>query len=110
MDLLAPVLKPWELHPMLVHFPIAFLLGGAVLLFWTLRRPSELLYRTAAGLMLAGILCGWLAAAAGGLAYVTVPAHTEEGHGLMLWHLRLGLTMLVLFTWVSITHTLMTRN
>jgi len=43
------------------------------------------------------------AAATGGLAYLTVPAHTEAGHGLMLWHLGFGLTMLVMFTWVSIS-------
>jgi len=89
---------------MLVHFPIAFLLGGSVILFWSVRRPSEMLNRTAAGLLLAGVLFGWLAAAAGGLAYFTVPAHTEEGHGLMLWHLGLGLTTLALFTWVSAAH------
>ncbi len=94
--------KAWEFHPMLVHFPIAFLLGGAVLMLWTMRRPSEMLHRTVAGLLLAGVLFGWLAAATGGLAYLTVPAHTEEGHGLMLWHLGLGLAMLALFTWVSI--------
>ncbi|NOY29679.1 MAG: DUF2231 domain-containing protein [Planctomycetes bacterium] len=87
---------------MLIHFPIAFLLGGAALMFWTLRRPSEMLHRTTTGLLLTGILFGWLAAVAGGLAYFTVPAHTEAGHGLMLWHLGLGLVMLALFTWVSI--------
>jgi len=102
MDLLLPFPKPWELHPMLVHFPIAFLLGATVLMFWAVRRPSEMLHRSVAGLLLAGVFFGWLAAAAGGLAYFTVPAHTEEGHGLMLWHLGFGLTVLSLFTWVSI--------
>lgn len=94
--------KPWEVHPMLVHFPIAFLAGGGVLLLWAWWRPSEMRHRTAAGMLLAGMILGWLAAAAGGLAYLTVPAHTEEGHVLMYWHLGLGLTMLALFTWVSI--------
>lgn len=28
-----PFPKPWELHPMLVHFPIAFLLGAVLLMF-----------------------------------------------------------------------------
>lgn len=87
---------------MLVHFPIAFLLAGVVLLLWSWRRPSETLQRVTAGLLLAGMIFGWLAAAAGGLAYFTVPAHTEEGHELMYWHLGLGLGMLVLSTWVSI--------
>lgn len=97
-----PIPKPWELHPMLVHFPIAFLLGGSVLLLWTWQRPSEMLHRSAAGMLLAGMILGWVAAAAGGLAYFTVPAHTEEGHELMYWHLGLGLGTLVLFTWLSI--------
>ena len=48
------------------------------------------------------VMFSGLPPAAGGLAYFTVPAHTEEGHGLMLWHLGLGLAMLALFTWVSI--------
>lgn len=102
MDILTTLPKPWELHPMLVHFPIAFLLGGSVVLFWTFLRPSEMLHQAATWLLLAGVLFGWLAAATGGLAYYTVPAHTEEGHGLMIWHLRLGLAMMALFTWVSI--------
>lgn len=102
MDNLFCLLEPWELHPITVHFPIAFLLGGAVLLLWSLRWPSERLQQTMAGLLMAGILFGWLAAAAGGLAYYTVPAHTAVGHELMKWHLGLGLTTLVLFTWLSI--------
>ncbi len=95
-------MAPWEFHPMLIHFPIAFLLGGVVVLLLDWRRPSETLHQTAAGLLLAGMILGWLSAAAGGLAYFTVPAHTERGHELMYWHLGLGLAMLVLFTWVSV--------
>lgn len=98
-----PIPKPWELHPMLVHFPIAFLLGGVVFLLWSWWCPNEIRHRATAGMLLAGMILGWLAAAAGGLAYFTVPAHTEEGHILMYWHLGLGLAMLALFTWVSIT-------
>ena len=92
----------WELHPMLVHFPIAFLLGGVALLFWELRRPDEMLQRASTGLLLAGMSFGWLAAAAGGLAYFTVPAHTEEGHYLMYWHLGLAIAMLLAFTWLAV--------
>lgn len=94
--------KPWELHPMLVHFPIAFLLGSVALMLWAWWRPTEMRHQTAAGMLLAGTILGWLAAAAGGLAYFTVPAHTEEGHILMYWHLGLGLATLILFTWLSV--------
>ena len=47
------------------------------------RVTGDVLHQSVAGLLLAGIGFGWLAAAAGGLAYFTVPAHTEEGHELM---------------------------
>lgn len=48
------------------------------------------------------MVLGWLAADAGGLAYFTVPTHTEEGHILIHWHLGFGLAMLAFFTWLSI--------
>ena len=53
-----PIPKLWELHPMLVRFPIAFLLGGVVLLLWGWRRPSEMLHQSAVGLLLAGMIFG----------------------------------------------------
>lgn len=100
MNLSLPTL--WELHPILVHFPIAFLFGGVALLLWDMRRPDEAVQRAATGLLLAGTSFGWLAAAAGGLAFFTVPAHTEEGHYLMYWHLGLGIAMLATFTWLTV--------
>ncbi len=97
-----PIPKPWEFHPMLVHFPIAFLLAGVALECFAFRRHNATLRRGAYRALLAGASFGWLAAAAGGLAYFTVPAHTEEGHILMYWHLGLALTMLGIFSWASI--------
>ena len=34
-------MKPWEFHPIVVHFPIAFLLAGVVLDVAAVRRPRE---------------------------------------------------------------------
>lgn len=94
--------KPWELHPVLVHFPIAFLLGGVAILLWARVRPNDSTNRLAAGMLLAGVITGWVAAAAGGLAYYTVPAHTEFGHTLMFWHLGIAIGMLVLFSVLTV--------
>ncbi len=95
-------MNPWELHPLLVHFPIAYLLGGAFLDLVTMVLRRETLSRCAAGLLLAGVCSGWVAIAAGMLAFYTVPAHTEEAHGEMYWHLGLGIVSLLLFTWIAV--------
>ncbi len=94
--------KPWEWHPILVHFPIAFLLAGVALMLWARWHPTEMWHQNAASLMLVGTILGWVAAAAGGLAYLTVPAHTDEGHVLMFWHLGLGIATLLVFTWLAL--------
>ncbi|MFQ5734890.1 MAG: DUF2231 domain-containing protein [Planctomycetaceae bacterium] len=91
----------WEFHPILVHFPIAFLLAGMAVEVWASRRPRESLTRPAAGLLVAGTISGWLAAIAGLIAFLTVRAHTEEAHELMYWHLGLGVGCLLLFSWVA---------
>ena len=90
-------LDPWEIHPALNHFPIAFLVGGMVLdLFaWWRGRPS--LAQIATGLLIAGLLTGLLTALAGVAAFFTVPGHTEEAHRLMYWHIGIQAASLLLF-------------
>ncbi len=99
----ASLFAPWEIHPALNHLPIAFLLGGVALDLVAARRGRLDLAQTATGLLLAGLLTGLAAAAAGALAFFTVPAHTAEAHALMYWHLGVQAAALVLFagpTWV----------
>jgi uncharacterized membrane protein len=98
MDLLIP--KIWEIHPMLVHFPIALLLTGVAADL--LARKRSALTRPAAGLLVVGVALGWLAAAAGLLSFYTVPAHTDDAHTLMWWHLGFAVASLVLFTWACV--------
>lgn len=81
-----------NVHPMLVHFPIAFLTGFFLLeiIGVVLRRPN---LRQAAGWMLyLGALGAVLAAAAGLVAAGNVP-HGETVHEVMDWHERLMLTV-----------------
>lgn len=84
-----------NLHPYLVHFPIAFL-SGFVLLEWTatlLKRGTW--HTTATALLLLGSIGAVLTAAAGLYAASTVP-HGQAVHDIMEWHERLGLTVTTL--------------
>lgn len=60
-------------------------------------RPAR--RRAATTLLAAGSWTGLVAAAAGGLAYITVPAHTEAAHSRMLWHLGSAALGLLLLGW-----------
>jgi uncharacterized membrane protein len=105
--------SPWEVHPALVHFPIAFLLAGVALdlfVWWRLRRlesPPEVatgllfLKQLATGLLIAGVLTGGLALLTGFIAYVTVPLYKANADILLNWHLGLTLSSLMLFAWVA---------
>ncbi len=94
-------MRPWEIHPALVHFPIAFLLAAVALDLYALRRPKEILGRMAAGLYVAGVASGLLAGAAGVLAWFTFP-HDDAFHALMYWHPGLALASLAVFAVVAV--------
>jgi uncharacterized membrane protein len=90
-------MRAWEIHPALVHFPIAFLIGGVVLDLFG--RSSETAVATATYLLIAGLATGAVAAAAGVVAYYTVPGnHTAEAHQRVYWHIWTIVTAVVLFT------------
>lgn len=84
---------------MLVHFPIAFLLSGLALDLYAWWRGRPDLAWVVNGLFVAGVLTGVLAALTGLLAFFLVPAHTDEAHQLMYWHLGIQAAALVLFAW-----------
>lgn len=91
------MLSIWEIHPVLVHFPIALLLTGMILdLYAGWYRRTQML-PTATGLLIAGLLSGVVAAGFGLVAYDTIPAHTDESHRWMHWHLGAAVSTLTLF-------------
>jgi uncharacterized membrane protein len=93
-----PYFTPWEIHPALVHFPIAFLIGAVLLDLFAVRRPESGWARTATGLMVAGVVTGLITGLAGLLAFFTLPGtHTEAAHATMYWHLGVQAAALVLF-------------
>jgi uncharacterized membrane protein len=97
-----PIVTPWEIHPVLIHFPIAFLLGAVTVSAYASRRGRLDLEKAATGLFIAGIGTGLLAGAAGLLAFFTVPdTHTELAHRLMYWHLGFMIGSLLLFVAVD---------
>ena len=96
-------MEPWEYHPALVHFPIAFLLGAVLLALYAWRRGDLAPARVATGLLLAGVAAAALAAAAGVLAFFTGPAsHTEESGQLIWWYIGAAVTQFVLFAIVAL--------
>lgn len=90
--------EPWEFHPVLIHFPIAFLLGGVVLGLYAWARGRLDLERLATGLFIAGVLTGILTALAGLLAMYTAPDNTETAERLMSIHLWVQVAALALFS------------
>lgn len=84
-----------NVHPLLVHFPIALLTTFFLLdvLGVSLGRPN--LRRVAGWMLYLGAPAAVCAAAAGLYAAATVP-HGEAVHEIMEWHERLGLTVTTL--------------
>ena len=91
-------MRPWLIHPAIVHFPIAFLTASVVLDFFGWRRDRLDPARGATSLLVAGVVTGLITAVAGLVAFFTVPAHTHEAHSLMYWHLGVNAVAMTLFT------------
>ena len=91
-----------NIHPGLVHFPIAFLTVFFLLEMLGMFFPGDRLRQTASAMLYCGTLGALLAAAAGLYAANTVP-HGAEVHAIMEWHERFGLAVtglaLVLSAW-----------
>lgn len=90
-------MNPWEIHPALVHLPIGLLLSSTVLDIAAVVRGRESLSRVAFGLLVAGVITALVAAAAGVLAFFTVPAHSAEAHRRIFIHLSLAVCSAVIF-------------
>lgn len=99
-----------NIHPSLVHFPIAFLS-----VFFLLEVLGSFFYRdklrqAAAPMLYCGAVGAVLAAAAGLYAASTVP-HGQAVHEIMEWHQRIGLIVaslaLVLSAWRLLTKRVM---
>src|SRR5262245_48601887 len=95
-------MRPWELHPALIHFPIAFLLAGVVVELLARIRPRASFTRAAVVLFVAGVVTGIPAAIAGVVSYFTVPAHTEAAHAQMGAHMLLASAALLVFSLVAV--------
>jgi uncharacterized membrane protein len=95
-------MNPWEIHPALVHFPIALLLAATFLDIVAARRGNAGLAKVGLGLVVAGASSALVAAASGLLAYFTVPSHTEGAHIRMLIHPALAVTAVALYAIVGV--------
>ena len=93
----------WEIHPAIVHFPIAFFIGAVLFDLYAWRRNDSSAARVATGLLWAGVGTAALAAAAGVLAFFAGPAsHTEEAGQLIWWHIGAAVLQFLLFTAIAI--------
>jgi uncharacterized membrane protein len=88
-------------HPLLVHFPIAFLCAFFVLEYYAAVTRKMKLQQLSSWLLYLGAISAIITAAAGLYASKTVP-HSQEVHEIMEWHGRIGLTVAGLATGLSL--------
>jgi len=85
----------WNVHPILVHFPIAFLVAFFVLEIIAVSTKNAWLRQLASGMLYLGAVGAVLAVIAGLVAASIVP-HGEKVHEIMEWHESLGITVAIL--------------
>lgn len=81
-----------NVHPLLVHFPIAFLFGFVLTDIYGMLFKKKDARRLASGLLYLGAISAVITAAAGLFAAATVP-HGARVHEIMEWHEKAGLTV-----------------
>lgn len=81
-----------NVHPLLVHFPIAFLFGFVLTEIYGMLFKKKDARRLASGLLYLGAIGAVMTAAAGLFAAATVP-HGARVHEIMEWHEKAGLTV-----------------
>ena len=81
-----------NIHPLIVHFPIAFLSAFLLLEVLGLGLRNPAVRQVASGMLYLGAFSAIAAAGAGLLAEATVP-HGAEVHEIMEWHERAWLTV-----------------
>jgi uncharacterized membrane protein len=91
----------FNIHPSLVHFPIAFLSIFFLLEVVGTWLVNDKLRQVASAMLFCGTFGAVLAAAAGLYAANTVP-HGQDVHEIMEWHERLGLTVAGLAVGLSV--------
>lgn len=81
-----------NIHPLLLHFPIAFLFGFILIeaVGITFRKPG--LRQVASSLLYLGAICSLATVASGLYASATV-VHSHSVHDIMEWHERAGITV-----------------
>lgn len=93
----------WEIHPAIVHFPIAFLIGAVCYDLYLWSRGEHGPSSVVNGLYITGVLTAALAAGAGLLAFYTGPAsYTDESAQIIWWHIGAAVTQFVLFAAIAI--------
>lgn len=93
----------WEIHPALVHFPIAFFIAGACLDLYGTSQGRADLARIGQGSLFLGIVTGLIAGFFGVAAFLTVP-EIEPGYRSYLgWHFALNTLALGAFAIPVIT-------
>jgi uncharacterized membrane protein len=81
-----------NVHPLIVHFPIAFLIAFLLLEVIGLAFRNAAVRQVASGMLYLGALSAVAAAVAGLIAEESVP-HGAAVHEIMEWHERAGLTV-----------------
>lgn len=93
----------WEIHPTLIHFPIAFLIAAVCFDLYLWARGDRGPSAAVNWLYITGVSTAAVAAAAGALAFFTAPAsYTDEAAEIVWWHIGGAVTQFVLFAIVAI--------